>query len=190
MIVFIDNYDSFTYNLVDLFARHVQVRVFRNDLVIAADILGLKPRGVVISPGPGRPEDSGISLPFVHDYHQQIPIFGVCLGQQIIGQVLGGNVVKASRPMHGKTSVIFHQQDSVFKGLPSPMEIMRYHSLLLEKNSLPGGLQITAETEEGEIMAVAHERFPLHAVQFHPESILSEAGEQMVKNWLDILEMG
>jgi anthranilate synthase/aminodeoxychorismate synthase-like glutamine amidotransferase len=187
MIVFIDNYDSFTYNLVDLFARHERVKVFRNDLASMAEILALKPKGVVISPGPGRPEDSGISIAFVQKYHQEIPIFGVCLGQQIIGQVLGGSVVRAEKPMHGKTSRIHHGGKSVFKGLPNPLEIMRYHSLLLEKESLPRGLEITAETESGEIMAIAHKQFSLTAVQFHPESILSQAGEDIVKNWLAML---
>ncbi len=184
MIVFIDNYDSFTYNLVDLFARHERVKVYRNDRISIAEIMELRPQGVVISPGPGRPEDSGISLDFVQKHHQDTPIFGVCLGQQIIGQVLGGEVVRAERPMHGKTSLIYHEGKSVFQGLQSPLEIMRYHSLLLAKESLPQGLNITAETAEGEIMAISHESFPLTAVQFHPESILSEAGEQMVKNWM------
>lgn len=187
MIVFIDNYDSFTYNLVDLFARHERVKVFRNDLISIAEILALNPTGVVISPGPGRPEDSGISIEFVQKYHRDIPIFGVCLGQQIIGQVLGGSVVRAEKPMHGKTSRIHHTEKSVFQGLPNPLEIMRYHSLLLERKTLPDGLEITAETEFGEIMAVAHKQFPLTAVQFHPESILSQAGENMVKNWLAML---
>lgn len=187
MIVFIDNYDSFTYNLVDLFARHVRVEVFRNDQISIPEILTLKPKGVVISPGPGRPEDSGISIDFVRQQYASTPIFGVCLGLQIIGEVLGGSVVRASNPMHGKTSLIYHTGKSVFKGLDSPLEIMRYHSLLLERASLPQGLEITAETEAGEIMAIAHQQFPLTAVQFHPESILSQAGENMVKNWLAML---
>ena len=184
MIIVIDNYDSFTYNLVDLFARHERVEVFRNDQITISQILDLDPKGVVISPGPGRPESSGISLEFVKNHHQRIPILGVCLGQQIIGQVLGGEVVRAKQPMHGKTSLIYHKGASVFGGLPNPLEIMRYHSLLLAKNSLPAGLKITAETAEGEIMAIVHQQFPLTGVQFHPESILSESGEQMVKNWL------
>lgn len=187
MIVFIDNYDSFTYNLVDLFARHERVKVFRNDLVSIEEIWALKPQGVVISPGPGRPEDSGISIEFVKQHYQDIPIFGVCLGQQIIGQVLGGAVVRAEKPMHGKTSLIYHEGNSIFQGLPNPLEIMRYHSLLLENRSLPEGLEVTAQTSKGEIMAISHQQFPLTAVQFHPESILSQAGEQMVKNWLAIV---
>lgn len=187
MILIIDNYDSFTYNLVDLVRRSTEVEVYRHDAITVEQIEALNPRGVLISPGPGRPEDSGVSLPFVQKHMHDTPILGVCLGHQLVGELLGGEVVRAAKPMHGKTSSITHDGTSVFTGLPSPMNVMRYHSLLIAPPSLPDGLRITAQTENGEIMGIAHETFPLHGVQFHPESILSEHGEALIRNWLKML---
>ncbi|MFK7970706.1 MAG: aminodeoxychorismate/anthranilate synthase component II [Bacteroidia bacterium] len=187
MILIIDNYDSFTYNLVDLVRRFAPVRVERHDAISVKEIEEMKPKGVLISPGPGRPEDSGVCLPFVRAHMHDIPIFGVCLGHQLLGELLGGAVVRAERPMHGKTSDITHDGTSVFAGLPSPMRVMRYHSLVISPPTIPEGLRITASTAQGEIMGIAHERFPIHGVQFHPESILSEHGEAIVQNWLEML---
>jgi anthranilate synthase component 2 len=185
MLVIIDNYDSFTYNLVDLFRRFTDIEVIRNDQISLAELRALPLRGLVISPGPGRPEDSGVSLPFVEQYRGELPMLGVCLGHQIMGQVLGAKVVKAPLPMHGKTSQVFHLGASVFAGLPSPLEIMRYHSLLLQPDSLPAGLQVTAKTADGQIMGIEHPALALTGLQFHPESILSDWGEKMIHNWLE-----
>ena len=185
MILLIDNYDSFTYNLVDLLQRHREVRVFRNDAVSAEIVEELAPAGIVISPGPGRPADSGVSRDILARYHQRIPVLGVCLGHQLIGEWLGAEVVHAARPMHGKTSQLKHVGTGLFAGLPQPLKVMRYHSLLLRPESLPKDLTLTAWTEQGEVMGVAHRVFPLAGVQFHPESIGSEAGEQLITNWLD-----
>jgi anthranilate synthase/aminodeoxychorismate synthase-like glutamine amidotransferase len=184
LILIIDNYDSFTYNLVDLVRRFTVVEVRRNDAISLEEILSMKPRGVLISPGPGKPEDSGVCLPLLREHFQELPIFGVCLGHQLLGEVLGAEVLKAGKPMHGKTSLVTHDGTSVFAGLPSPIRVMRYHSLVLRPESLPAGLRITAQTAEGEVMGLAHEHLPLHGVQFHPESILSEFGETIVRNWL------
>ncbi|MEZ4687701.1 MAG: aminodeoxychorismate/anthranilate synthase component II [Bacteroidia bacterium] len=189
MILIIDNYDSFTYNLADLLRRFVPVTVHRNDAISLADIEAMKPRGVLISPGPGKPEDSGVCLPLLQKHLASLPVLGVCLGHQLLGEVLGATVLKAGKPMHGKTSLISHDGSSVFKGLPSPLRVMRYHSLVLKPESLPPGLRITAQTAEGEVMGLAHAHYPLHGVQFHPESILSEFGEEIVKNWLNELKL-
>jgi anthranilate synthase/aminodeoxychorismate synthase-like glutamine amidotransferase len=187
VILIIDNYDSFTYNLVDLVRRFTEVEVHRNDAIDLETIAAKRPRGVLISPGPGKPEDSGVCLPLLQQRIAALPILGVCLGHQLLGEVLGGKVLKAARPMHGKTSLISHDGSSVFRGLPSPLRVMRYHSLILHPEKLPPNLRVTARTAAGEIMAIAHERLPLHGVQFHPESILSEYGEEIVKNWLETL---
>lgn len=184
MIVLIDNYDSFTWNLADLLRRHTPVQVFRNDAIVLEELAALRPAGVVISPGPGRPEDSRISVDIVRQYHRSWPILGVCLGHQLIGMTLGMKVVKARRPMHGRTSMIRHNGEGLFESLGNPLCVMRYHSLLLSRRYVPAGLELSAASDAGEIMAIRHRIWPLTGVQFHPESILSAGGEEMIKNWL------
>lgn len=185
MILVIDNYDSFTYNLVQYLGElGEEVKVYRNDEIDLAGIEQLAPDHILISPGPCTPNEAGISLDIIHHFKGVIPIFGVCLGHQAIGQAFGGNVVRADRLMHGKTSPIHHHNTSVFEGLPSPFIATRYHSLLVERATLPDCLQITAETEEGEIMGVAHKEYPIEGVQFHPESIITDHGHQILRNFL------
>jgi anthranilate synthase component 2 len=185
MILLLDNYDSFTYNLLHyLNELGKEVIVKRNDALSVSDVFALKPESIVISPGPGTPDESGICLDLVKQSAGKIPLLGVCLGHQAIGQVFGGKVVRAPMPMHGKISAIKHQGESVFKGLPSPFNATRYHSLIVEKSSLPDSLQITAETEDGIIMGIKHKQFDVHGVQFHPESIASEHGHALLKNFI------
>jgi anthranilate synthase/aminodeoxychorismate synthase-like glutamine amidotransferase len=185
MILVIDNYDSFTYNLVQYLGELGQeVRVVRNDEIPAAGIAALAPTHVVISPGPCTPNEAGISLDTIRQYAGKIPILGVCLGHQSIGQAFGGNVVRARRVMHGKTSPILHEGKGVFAGLPSPFEATRYHSLLVERESLPDCLEITALTEEGEIMGLRHKTHAVEGVQFHPESFLTTVGKDLLRNFL------
>lgn len=188
MIVLIDNYDSFTYNLVQYFGDlGVETRVFRNDKITVEDAFALRPQGFVISPGPSDPEHAGICLDLVRAAEREnTPLLGVCLGHQTIGQALGGKVVKTT-PLHGKTSRIHHYNTSVFKALPDPIEVARYHSLIIEKSCLPENLVITAETDDGIIMGVAHKTKPIHGVQFHPESIATEHGHAMLKNFVELL---
>jgi len=187
MILMIDNYDSFTYNLVQyLMELRQEVEVFRNDKIGIDEIRKLKPEKIVISPGPGRPEDAGISCRLIRAFADKIPILGVCLGHQAIGYVYGGRIVIAHKLMHGKTSAIYHDGKGIFKGIPNPFEATRYHSLLVEKKSLPRCLQITAWTKKGEIMGLRHKRYPLYGVQFHPESILTAFGKDILKNFLKI----
>ena len=185
MILLIDNYDSFTYNLVDLLRQRTEVQVHRHDAVGPDIVADLQPQGIVISPGPGRPRDSGVSWEIVARYHLTVPILGVCLGHQLIGEVLGARVVHAARPMHGKRSPVTHTGAGLFAGLPQPLAVMRYHSLVLAPESLPRGLAISAQTEGGEVMAIAHQTLPLAGVQFHPESVGSVAGGQLLANWLE-----
>jgi len=186
MILFIDNYDSFTYNLVDLLGQlNPHLIVVRNDHVTLSEIQSLNPSGIVISPGPGTPDDAGISCRVIETFCHQIPILGVCLGHQCIAQVFGGKIVRAPKPVHGKTSHIFHQQEGLFRNIQSPFPATRYHSLIVEKNSLPASLKATAFTEDGIIMALKHQTFPLYGVQFHPESILTTEGPRILKNWLE-----
>ncbi len=185
MILVLDNYDSFTYNLVQYLGELGQeVKVYRNDEIDIAGIKELAPDHILISPGPCTPNEAGISLEVIQEFKGIIPIFGVCLGHQAIGQAFGGNVIRAERLMHGKTSPILHQGTSVFEGLPSPFTATRYHSLLVERESLPDCLEITAETEEGEIMGLRHKEYPIEGVQFHPESIITDHGHQMLLNFL------
>jgi len=188
MIVLIDNYDSFTYNLVQYFGdlgQDIQVR--RNDKITVQEVMKLKPDAVVISPGPSDPEHAGICLELVKACEKtDMPLLGVCLGHQTIGQALGGKVVK-TKPLHGKTSKIKHTNKSVFAGIPEQIEVTRYHSLIVEKNSLPGTLEITAETDDGIIMGLQHKTKPIHGVQFHPESIATEHGLSMLRNFLATL---
>ena len=187
MILMIDNYDSFTYNLVQYLGELGQeLRVVRNDAITAAQVTKLKPSSIVISPGPGDPNDAGISKELIRTFSGKIPILGVCLGHQCIGEVFGGKVVRAGRLMHGKTSPIRHDGKNLFKGLDNPFTATRYHSLLVERASLPKSLVITAETKEKEIMGLRHRQFPVYGVQFHPESILTQQGKQILQNFLHL----
>lgn len=185
MILVIDNYDSFTYNLVQYLGELGEtVEVRRNDEIDLAGIEALAPDHILISPGPCTPNEAGISLAVIDHFKGSIPIFGVCLGHQAIGQAFGGNVIRADRMMHGKTSEMHHHGTSVFAGLPSPFTATRYHSLIVEHSSLPDCLEITAETAEGEIMGLRHKEFAIEGVQFHPESIITDHGHQMLRNFL------
>lgn len=192
MILVIDNYDSFTYNLVQYLGELGQelpvaqdLRVFRNDCISLSDIVALRPDGIVISPGPGTPDDSGVSLEVIRQLGPTLPILGVCLGHQSIGQVFGGTIVRAPELMHGKTSPIHHTGKGVFAGLPSPFLATRYHSLVIDPASCPAELEITAWVEDGPIMGVQHRDYPnLQGVQFHPESILTESGKHILRNFL------
>jgi anthranilate synthase/aminodeoxychorismate synthase-like glutamine amidotransferase len=185
VILVVDNYDSFTYNLVQYLAEEgAVVRVFRNDAIEIDGILALDPEGILISPGPGTPDEAGISLELVRTLGGRIPIFGVCLGHQAIGQVYGGKVVRAPRLMHGRTSPILHAGKGVFAGLPSPLVATRYHSLIVDRASLPDALEITAWTAEDEIMGIRHRELDVEGVQFHPESFLTEHGHALVRGFL------
>jgi anthranilate synthase/aminodeoxychorismate synthase-like glutamine amidotransferase len=197
-LLVVDNYDSFTYNLVQLFGemddacpsaprrRRIDVVVKRNDEISLDEIKKLKPDRICISPGPGRPENGGVSGELIRELGPQMPIFGVCLGHQCIAEVFGGEIVRAEKLMHGKTSQIHHQGRGVFRNLAEPLEATRYHSLIVKRESLPDSLEITAETDEGEIMGLQHRQFPIHGVQFHPESILTIEGRKLLANFLRI----
>ncbi len=195
MIIVIDNYDSFTYNLVQYLGElgaelpvANEVQVYRNDQISVAEIRRLQPAAVVISPGPGRPEDAGISLELIKELGPTMPILGVCLGHQSIGQVFGGKIVSAPILMHGKTSQVEHRGVGVFRGVESPMIATRYHSLVIEKQTCPEVLEITAWVEDGTIMGVRHREYPhIEGVQFHPESILTTSGKQLLRNFLERL---
>lgn len=185
MLLILDNYDSFTYNLVQYFGElGAEMQVHRNDAITVEEIKRLKPERICISPGPCTPNEAGISLELIREMGECTPILGVCLGHQSIGQVYGGEVVRAERLMHGKTSPIYHEGSSVFAGLQSPFEATRYHSLIVRRETLPDCLQITAWTREGEIMGLQHKQYPVHGVQFHPESILTQSGKKMLENFL------
>ncbi|MEK3912503.1 aminodeoxychorismate/anthranilate synthase component II [Paenibacillus sp. FSL H7-0331] len=185
MILVIDNYDSFTYNLVQYLGElGEQVEVRRNDEIDLDGIEALKPDHILISPGPCTPNEAGISLALIDRFKGEIPILGVCLGHQSIGQVFGGDVIRAERLMHGKTSPIIHDGKTLFKGLPSPFTATRYHSLIVKRETLPDCLEISAETAEGEIMGLRHKEYPIEGVQFHPESIITDHGLQILKNFL------
>ena len=185
MLLMIDNYDSFTYNLVQYLGELGEdVEVHRNDEITLDEIAAKKPDAIVISPGPCTPNEAGVSVPLIHEFAGRIPILGVCLGHQSIGQAFGGKIIRAQRVMHGKNSAITHESAGVFKDLPSPLSATRYHSLVIERASLPDCLEVTAESEDGEIMGVRHKSLPIEGVQFHPEAILSEHGHQMLKNFL------
>jgi len=186
MLLVIDNYDSFTYNLVQYLGEMGQeVRVVRNDEIPAAAIAALAPSHIVISPGPCTPNEAGISLEVIKTYAGKIPILGVCLGHQAIGQAFGGKVVRAARVMHGKTSPISHDGKGLFTGLPNPFQATRYHSLLIERASVPDVLDVTAQTAENEIMAVRHKTLPVEGVQFHPESFLTTSGKDLLRNFIE-----
>ncbi|MDT7946557.1 MAG: aminodeoxychorismate/anthranilate synthase component II [Cyanobacteriota bacterium PSP.bin.10] len=186
MLVVIDNYDSFTYNLVQYLGElGAQLQVFRNDQLSVDDLRRMQPQAVVISPGPGRPEDAGISLELIRELGPELPILGVCLGHQCIGQVYGGQIVRAPELMHGKTSLIYHRGVGVFEGLSQPFTATRYHSLVIEPSTCPDELEVTAQTGDGIIMGVRHRRYPhVQGVQFHPESILTAEGKRLLSNFL------
>ncbi|MCE2959334.1 MAG: anthranilate synthase component II [Akkermansiaceae bacterium] len=187
MLLILDNYDSFTYNLVQYFGElGVEMKIFRNDVITVDDVKKLAPEKICISPGPCTPNEAGISLELIRQLGPSTPILGVCLGHQSIGQVYGGEVVRADRLMHGKTSPIYHNGSSVFAGLPNPFEATRYHSLIVKRETLPDCLEITAWTAENEIMGLRHKDYPVHGVQFHPESILTENGKQMLETFLKL----
>ncbi|MBA2391423.1 MAG: aminodeoxychorismate/anthranilate synthase component II [Ktedonobacteraceae bacterium] len=185
MLLLIDNYDSFTYNLYQYLAElGAEIQVYRNDQVTIAEIERLRPRQIVISPGPRTPAEAGLSCEIIATFGPHVPILGVCLGHQAIGQVYGGHVVRAPEPMHGKTSLIYHQGQGVLHNLPRPFEANRYHSLIVERASLPADLEVTAETADGLIMGLRHRRYHVEGVQFHPESILTHAGKDLLRNFL------
>jgi anthranilate synthase/aminodeoxychorismate synthase-like glutamine amidotransferase len=187
VLLVIDNYDSFTFNLVQYFGQlGVSMRVFRNDEITPVEAEKLNPSQILISPGPCTPSDAGVSLDMIKTFAGKKPVLGVCLGHQSIGQIFGGKVIRAPRQMHGKLSPIKHTGKGVFKNLPSPFTATRYHSLLVERSSLPDCLEITAETAEGEIMGLQHKQFAVHGVQFHPESIATEGGMQILQNFLSL----
>ncbi|NPB07086.1 MAG: aminodeoxychorismate/anthranilate synthase component II [Aquificae bacterium] len=184
-VLMIDNYDSFTYNLVQYLSElGADVKVYRNDEITLEQVKELNPDAVVVSPGPCTPKEAGISVPLIKRFYREIPILGVCLGHQSIGYAFGGEVVRAKRLMHGKTSQITHTGEGIFEGLPSPFTAVRYHSLALKEDTLPPELKVVARSEDGEVMAVMHERYPLYGVQFHPESVLSEYGYELLRNFL------
>ena len=187
MILVIDNYDSFTYNLVQYLGEMGQdLKVVRNDKITVAKIKALRPKKIVISPGPGFPKDAGISNDVIREFSGKVPILGVCLGHQCIGEVFGGRIIKAARPMHGKTSKIYHNGKEIFKGLKNPFDAIRYHSLVIERSSFPKCLEITAQTKEKEIMGLRHKKYPVWGVQFHPESILTADGKKILKSFLEL----
>jgi len=187
MIVLIDNYDSFTFNLVHYLGELGQdVRVHRNDKVAVADVLAADPEAIVLSPGPCTPSEAGICLDLIAQAGSQVPMLGVCLGHQAIGQAFGGRVVRAPVPVHGKLSEVRHAGQGVFRGINGPFKATRYHSLVVERASLPGCLSVTAQTTDGLVMGLSHHALPLHGVQFHPESIASEHGHLILKNFLDL----
>jgi anthranilate synthase/aminodeoxychorismate synthase-like glutamine amidotransferase len=187
MILVLDNYDSFTYNLVQYFGElGAELIVRRNDRTTIDEIEQLHPEKICISPGPGTPDEAGISNELIRHFGARIPVLGVCLGHQCIGQVYGGEVVRADRLMHGKTSPILHEGDGVFFGLPIPFEATRYHSLIVRRETLPPELEIVAETSEREIMGLRHRQYPVHGVQFHPESIMTSEGKKLLANFLSI----
>ena len=185
MLLMIDNYDSFTYNLVQYLGELGQVmKVYRNDQITADEVESLSPERIVISPGPCTPLEAGVSNEIIRRFAGRVPLLGVCLGHQCIGHVFGGDVVRASRLMHGKTSMIRHDGKTIYEGLPNPFEATRYHSLIIRRETLPGCLEVTAETDQGEIMGVRHKDHPVEGVQFHPESILTQSGKDLLRNFL------
>ena len=187
MVLVIDNYDSFTYNLVQYLLELKQtLEVRRNDKITMDEIADIDPTAVVISPGPCTPNEAGISLELIERLAPSKPILGVCLGHQCIGQAFGGNVVRAPELMHGKTSQIHHNGETIFEGLPTPFEATRYHSLIVERETLPETLEVSAETEDGLIMGLRHQEYPVYGVQFHPESILTPSGKDLLRNYLEL----
>lgn len=187
MLLMIDNYDSFTYNLVQYLGElGKDIRVFRNDKITIQEIEKMNPEKIVISPGPCTPKEAGISIELIQNFSGRIPILGVCLGHQSIGAAFGGEIIRAPRLMHGKTSIIYHDEKTIFEGLPNPFEATRYHSLLIKKETLPDCLEITARTDMDEIMGVRHKDAIVEGVQFHPESILTKVGKDLLRNFLKL----
>lgn len=185
MLLLIDNYDSFTYNLYQYLSElGAEVVVHRNDQITLEDIERMQPERIVVSPGPCTPNEAGISCQVIERFGPRIPLLGVCLGHQAIGQVYGGNVIRAPEPVHGKTGIIQHEGRGVFHNLPQPFEATRYHSLIVERETLPDTLEITAQTEDGLIMGLRHRAYPVQGVQFHPESIITSAGKDLLRNFL------
>jgi anthranilate synthase/aminodeoxychorismate synthase-like glutamine amidotransferase len=186
LVAVIDNYDSFTFNLVHyILHTGVDVKVFRNDKVSIDDLKTLNPGAIVISPGPGRPEDAGISLEVVENFSGKIPILGVCLGHQVIGQSFGGTIIHAKKIMHGKTSMVTSNGENIFSGMKKPFSVMRYHSLAISDQNLPECLTITATTKDGEIMGIRHKEHPTQGVQFHPESFMTTVGKRLIRNFIN-----
>ena len=186
MLLMLDNYDSFTWNLVQYLGElGATVKVVRNDAISLDDVEALNPQHIVISPGPCTPTEAGISVPLIRRFAGKIPLLGVCLGHQAIGQAFGGRVIRAQRVMHGKLSPVTHDERGVFAGLPSPFAVTRYHSLAIERASMPDDLAVTATSDDGEVMGVRHRRFAVEGVQFHPEAILTEHGKQLLANFLE-----
>ena len=186
MLLMLDNYDSFTYNLVQYLSElGAEVRVFRNDAILVDDVAQLAPTHIVVSPGPCTPNEAGISVPLIQRFAGRIPILGVCLGHQAIGQAFGGRIVRAQRVMHGKTSPVMHDGRGVFAGVPAPFAVTRYHSLAIERATLPEALEVTATSDDGEIMGVRHRQYAVEGVQFHPEAILTEHGKRLLANFLE-----
>ena len=189
MLLIIDNYDSFTYNLYQAFlslaSAQADIRVIRNDALDLRELSDLRPAAIVISPGPCTPNEAGISVPLINEFAGKVPILGVCLGHQSIGQAFGGKIVHAKQLMHGKTSQVAHKDVGVFKGLPNPFTATRYHSLVIKPETCPDCLEVTAWTDDGEIMGVRHKTLPIEGVQFHPESILTEHGHDLLRNFLE-----
>ena len=189
MILIIDNYDSFTYNLVHLVGRHTDdLEVVRNDDMTVAEVAELDPDGILISPGPGRPAEAGITEPVIRELGDTTPVLGVCLGHQAIGEVFGGAIVQAEELMHGKTSPVQHTGNGVFAGLDPTFDATRYHSLVVDPGTFPhDALEVTAEAENGTIMGLQHREYPLHGIQFHPESVMTKAGPKIIENWLSLV---
>jgi para-aminobenzoate synthetase component II len=187
MILLLDNYDSFTYNLAQYLGQMgQQLEVRRNDQITVDEVAALKPERIIVSPGPCTPKEAGISVPLIQRFAGEVPILGVCLGHQSIGAAFGGNVIRAPKLMHGKTSEIAHDGKTIFRGLPKPFTATRYHSLIVERESLPAELEISAETDDGTIMGLRHKKFRVEGVQFHPESVLTTSGFDLLKNFLTV----
>lgn len=185
MVLLIDNYDSFTYNLVHYFETlGADMKIVRNDAATAEELFAMSPKAVVISPGPSSPKNAGVCVDFIKKYAGKVPIFGVCLGMQSIGYAFGADIVLARRTMHGKTSMVTHDSTGVFRGMPNPIEVVRYHSLAVAENTLPKCLRVTARAEDGEVMGIRHTDFLVKGVQFHPESIMTFGGKRMLENFL------
>ncbi len=185
MIIIIDNYDSFTFNLYQVIAELDQdTKVFRNDAISVAEIKAMQPEAIVLSPGPGRPENAGICVSLIQELYKEIPILGVCLGHQAIAYAFGANIIHASKIMHGKDDLIFHARKNIYKDLPLPFKAGRYHSLIVDQTTMPTELIVEAETATGEIMGLKHREFPVYGVQFHPESLLTPAGKDLITNFL------